>query len=98
MAVLTDNRRKNMPTCFSRHTVSNGTLERRIIVHFDVTLNFQTEHAKSFFFRNSASVQACRPLQSKFYQISKHFQNQRGTNSTTLQVNCSGWSTLNIQD
>ena len=43
-------------------------------------------------------VQACRPLQAKFYKTSKNFQNPRGTNSVTMHVKNSGWSMSNFQD
>ena len=46
----------------------------------------------------SSPVQACRPLQAKFYKIFKHFQNQRGTNSAKMHVKNSGWSMSNFQD
>ena len=83
MNVLTDNRRINN----LRHTISYGTLERRIRVHVNVILNFQTEHAiMILFLRKSSPVQACRLLPAEFYKNSKHFLNQRGSNSAILQV------------
>ena len=46
--VLTVSRRKNMPACYIRHTISNGTRGSRFRVHVNVTLNLQTEHDKPF--------------------------------------------------
>ena len=50
------------------------------------------------FLQKSSPVQACRPLQAKFYKTFKHFQNQRGSNSATMHVKNSGWSITNFQD
>ena len=91
MTVLTVNRRKNMLSCFLRHTISKETLECRFRVRVNVILNIQTEHEKKLpFFRKSSPVQASRPLQAKFYKIFKHFQNQRGANLTTMHVKTVG--------
>ena len=53
---------------------------------------------KFSFLPKSSPVQACRPLQAKFYKSFKHFQNQRGTNSATMHVQRSGWGMSNFQD
>ena len=53
---------------------------------------------KFSFLPKSSPVQACRPLQTKFYKTFKHVQTQRGTNPTTMHVKNSGWGMSNIQD
>ena len=91
-------RRKNIPICFLRHTVSNEMLECRFRFHVNVILNIQMEHEKTLFLRKSLPVQACRPLQAKFYKTFKNFQIQRGTNLATMHVKMSGWSASTFQD
>ena len=51
--VSTVNRRKNMPACSLRHTISNEMLESRFRVHVSVILNIQNGTRKSFRFFES---------------------------------------------
>ena len=53
---------------------------------------------KFSFLPKSSPVQACRPLQAKFYNSFKHFQNQRRTNSATMHVKNSGLGMSNFQE
>ena len=66
------------------------------ISRYSLTSLIQMEHEKVFV--SSSPVQACRPLQAKFYKTFKHSQNQRGTNSATINAYNSGWSMSKFQD
>ena len=53
---------------------------------------------KFSFLPNSSPVQACRPLEAKFYKSFKYFQYQSGTNSAKMHVKNSGCGMSNFQD
>ena len=99
MIVSTVNRHKNMPVCFY---VTQYQMKRlnNAKVSFTLTSSLTPKrNMKKFsFLPKSSPVQACRPLQAKFYKTFKHFQNQRGTNSATMHLKNSGRGMLNFQD
>ena len=70
------------------------------VLEFTLTSSFTSKRnmKKSTFLPNSSPVQPYRPLQAKFYKTFKPFQNKRGTNSTTMHVENSGWRKSNFQD
>ena len=98
MTVPAVNRRKNMPACFLRHTISNENLYDALEFTLISSLTTKRNMKRFSLLPKSSSVQAFRPLQAKFYKTFKHFQNQRGTNSATIHVKNSGWSKSNFQD
>ena len=98
MIVSTVNQHKTMPVCFYVTQYQMKRLNNAL--SFTLTSSFTSKRNmnKFSFLPKSSPVQACRPLQAKFYKNFKHFQNQRGTNSATMHVKNSGWGMSNIQD
>ena len=95
MTVVTGDRRKNMPICFLRHTISNEMLECR----FRVSLTSKRNINKLSFLRSRYLFMHVGLFkQSKIYTTFKNFQNQRGTNSATMHVKNCGWSESIFQD
>ena len=87
--------------CLHAFYVTQYQMERlNDALEFTLTsyLTHKRNMKKFSFLSKSSPVQACRPLQAKFYKTFKHFQNQRGTNSATMHVKNSGWSMSNFQD
>ena len=98
MTVSTVNRRKTMPTCCLRHTISNETLEWRFRVHVNVILNIQTEHENVYV---SSKVVTCSSMFSSSSKILQNFQalsESKRYESATMHVKNSGWSMSNLQD
>ena len=86
MIVSTVNRRKNMPVCFYVTQCKMKRFDNALRFTLTSSLTSKQNMKKFSFLPKSSPVQACRPLQAKFYKTFKHFQNQRGTNSATMHV------------
>ena len=86
-----------MPACFYVRWYQIKCLNESLDCTLTSSLTSKRNMKK--FYPKSSPVQACRPLQAKFYQKKfKHRQSQSGTNSATMHMNYSGWSKSNFQD
>ena len=90
MTVSTDNQRKNMPACFSGHTISNEMLECRFRVHVNVILNIQTQHKKAFF---SSKVVTCSRMKTSSSKILQNIQPLSESKEIRIRQQCT-WKTI----